>query len=304
MQPALAAQRAVRVLDFLSSRPTQVFTLAEISRAIGVNAPSMLSVLTALNESGYVVRDPRHKTYMLGPAIVGLGQAALLQHPVLEAAKIELKILAKELSAQCVGNVVLGEELVAIVDEGRPRRLRSQSWLGARVPYAAPFGPCFAAHASDEKRSDWIADAARTPEARSRLQRELDAVRQHGFAVGIHSAQQNQLADELAHTLDAPEDHDARERLRRLAEEIAVRFGVVDIERDEVIDINYISVPVVTPRGDVVMAITASGFARAMTGAVVHETAALMLASAATISRRAFGGSGVSSSSSLLDAVR
>jgi DNA-binding IclR family transcriptional regulator len=288
IKPALAATRAARILDFLSSHPRQVFTLVEIARATGVNAPSTLSVLLALTEGGYLVRDQRHKTYTLGPAALVLGQAAMLQHPVLEAARHELELLAREISAQCVGNVLIGDEIVAIVNEGRPRRVPSQSWVGTRVPYTAPFGACFAARADDEHRSRWLASAGRSAAVRARLRCELDAVRDHGFAVGRESPQRQELANAMLRTLDAPRDDEARRLVRHLGDEMAVMFGVSTLAPDDSIEVSYVSVPVLST-GEVVMAVTASGFGETMSGKALQATAARMQASAATISRRAFG---------------
>jgi len=148
------------VLDFLSSHPTQVFSLAEIARALDVNAPSTLSVLLSLSEAGYVVRNPAHKTYALGPALVALGHAALVRHPVLGAAGAEIELLAEEIAAQCTGSVMMGEEIVAVMDAGRPRRMVSLSRVGTRVPFAAPFGAPFAAYAGDGPRDTWLAGRA------------------------------------------------------------------------------------------------------------------------------------------------
>ena len=59
----------------------------------------------------------------------------------------EIELLAEEISAQCTGSVMMGEEIVAVMDAGRPRRMASISRVGTRVPYVAPFGAPFAAYA-------------------------------------------------------------------------------------------------------------------------------------------------------------
>ena len=289
LKPALSAARAARVLDFLSSHPAQVFSLAEIARALDVNAPSMLSVLLALSEAGYVVRNPAHKTYALGPALVALGHAALVRHPVLAAASDELDLLAEEISAQCTGSVLMGEEIVAVVNAGRPRRLATSSRVGTRVPYLAPFGAPFAAYADDERRTAWLATAGRSASSRRRLSEALDEVRQRGFAVGTDSPQREQLGQALLRSLDAPQDTALRREVHRLLAQLSDGFAVMHLRSEDVIDVSNVTVPVFSPSGDVVMIVTAAGFAAPMAGGTVRSIAERMRASAETISQRALG---------------
>jgi DNA-binding IclR family transcriptional regulator len=289
LKPALSAARAARVLDFLSSHPTQVFSLAEIGRALDVNAPSVLSVLLALSEAGYVVRNPAHKTYGLGPALVALGHAALVHHPELGAASDELDLLAEEISAQCTGSVMMGEEIVAVMDAGRPRRMASLSWVGARVPYVAPFGAPFAAYADEERRLRWFGPAGRSTARRRRLSEALEEVRRRGYAAGRESAQREQLGEALSRSLDAPQDAALRAEVRRLLDKLAEGFAVMHLRSNDVVDVSTITVPVFSPVGDVVMIVTAAGFAAPMAGAAVRRIAGCMRASAETISQRAFG---------------
>jgi IclR helix-turn-helix domain len=75
VKPALAATRAAAVLDYLSMRPGRPCTLTEIAGALRVSPASMLAVLAALTDAGYLVRHSAHKTYVVGPAVVALGRA-------------------------------------------------------------------------------------------------------------------------------------------------------------------------------------------------------------------------------------
>jgi DNA-binding IclR family transcriptional regulator len=289
LKPALSAARAARVLDYLSSHPSQVFSLAEIARALDVNAPSVLSVLLALSEAGYVVRNPAHKTYALGPALVALGHAALVHHPELGAARDELELLAGEISAQCTGSVMMGEEIVAVMDAGRPRRMASLSRVGTRVPYVAPFGAPFAAYADEKRRLSWFGAAGRSTTRRQRLSEALKEVRRQGFAVGRESALREQLGEALSRSLDVPQDAALRAEVRRLLDKLAEGFAVMHLRSTDVVDVSNVTVPVFSPTGDVVMIVTAAGFAAPLAGAAMRRIAGRMRASAGTISQRAFG---------------
>lgn len=109
-KPALAAVRAGRALDLLAAHPGQQFSLKEIGQALGVSGASMLAVLQALTDLGYLARHPRHKTYSLGPA------------------------------AECSAKVVMGDDIVSVATAGRSRTPSVAFRPGTRVPYAAPFG--------------------------------------------------------------------------------------------------------------------------------------------------------------------
>jgi len=289
LKPALSAARAARVLDLLSSHPTQVFSLAEIARALDVNAPSVLSVLLALSEAGYVMRNPAHKTYALGPALVALGHAALAHHPVLGAASDELDLLAEEIAAQCAGSVVMGEEIVAVMDAGRSRRQTASARVGTRVPYVAPFGAPFAAYADEERRVRWFGAAGHSTSRRRRLSEALEEVRRSGFAVGRESVLREQLDETLSRSLDTPRDAALRAEVRRLLDKLADGFAAMHLRPSEVVDVSNVTVPVFSPAGEVVMIVTAAGFAAPMAGAAVRLIAERMRASADTISQRAFG---------------
>jgi DNA-binding IclR family transcriptional regulator len=67
VRPAPATVRTIATLNFFAAHPGDVFTLSELSAALGVNMASLLAILQGLTDAGYVVRHARHKTYALGP---------------------------------------------------------------------------------------------------------------------------------------------------------------------------------------------------------------------------------------------
>jgi DNA-binding IclR family transcriptional regulator len=295
VKPALAASRAVRVIDFLAVHPGQPFTLTEMARALGINAASTLAVLAALTEAGYVVRHPVHKTYVLGAALVAVGHAALVQHPALEAAREELAQLSSEIEAQCVASVLMGDELVAVVVEGRARTAATSSRLGTRVPFSAPFGAPFAAYGDDHLRARWMhgrRGAAATGERTRRLDRVLAMVRQRGYAVGRDSETREQLGHALWILADDPGNARLRTEVDRLLDELANGFAEVNLGSGEVIDVAHVTVPVFSAAGDVVMILTGVGFTVPLAGAVVSHVGMRLRASAEVVATRTFGSPG------------
>ena len=137
-RPALAAARAVEVLNFLASHPGESFTLSELSRHLNLNMASGLSVLKALTDAGYVHRHHSHKTYSLGPALVAVGYAALARYQVIEIAIEEMRRLAADCDTECVASVVVGDEIVIVGASGRPRLEGADVRVGQRVPMIPP----------------------------------------------------------------------------------------------------------------------------------------------------------------------
>ncbi len=295
VKPTLAAARAVRVLDYLAAHPGQSFSLKELSRATEVNAASLLAVMAALCEAGYVVRHPSHKTYRIGAGVVALGHAAMVQHPAIDAARAELGRVADELEAQCAATVMMGNELVAVATAGRPRRVATWTQVGTKVPFVAPFGAPFAMYGSDAVRHAWMQRSRRRPgdprvEA---LERALDDLRTRGFAAIEDRVAREDLARLLQELTGAPGHSGIRQRLDAILDELAEGFIKLDTAPTRRIDVRNVTVPVFSPAGEVVMVLTAGGFARPLTPTEIIAAGHRLRANAEVISAVAFGSPGL-----------
>jgi len=289
---ALAASRAAHVIDYLSVHPGQSLSLTEISRALGINPASTLSILAALTDSGYVVRHPRHKTYTLGAALVAVGHAALVQHPALEAAREELALVANEIEAQCIGSVLMGDLLVAVVAEGRVRRAGTWSRVGTRVPFSAPFGAPFAAFGDDAVRRHWLGGRGDAPTSvlrASRFGEALAEVQERGYAVWRESETRERLGQQLWSLTETPRSETLRLEVERLLEELSEGFIAVNLDPAELVEIASVTAPVFAPSGEVIMILTGVGFASPLDGAAVATVGARLRASADVIAIRTFG---------------
>src|SRR6516162_4405102 len=94
---APAATRAAGILSFLTAHPSRGFTISELVEHLGMNIASAHATLAVLSDCGFVIRDPTHRTYTLGPALVATGFAALEQNPAIGAAIDQAEVLAEEL---------------------------------------------------------------------------------------------------------------------------------------------------------------------------------------------------------------
>jgi DNA-binding IclR family transcriptional regulator/nitroimidazol reductase NimA-like FMN-containing flavoprotein (pyridoxamine 5'-phosphate oxidase superfamily) len=127
--PAVA--RAVWALELLADGEAR--SLADLSRALGVGASSLLAILTTLRRAGLVTRDAQGR-YRLGPGLVALGGAAARHLGVFE----RFAALADELVERLGDSVLLwvrhddGYVLAAAREGTRP--LRYVPTPGARRP--------------------------------------------------------------------------------------------------------------------------------------------------------------------------
>jgi DNA-binding IclR family transcriptional regulator len=291
VKAALAASRAIQVVDYMSVHAGRPLSMTEISRALKINPASTLAVLTALTESGYVVRHLSHKTYTLGPALVAVGHAALIQNPSLEAARQELILVSEEIGAQCVGSVLMGDLMVGVMVEGHPRRAGTFTRVGERVPFSAPYGAPFAAYADEALRKRWMArrnGAASSGDRIARLEKALQGVRDRGYSLSGESEKREKLGRAAWSLADDPGNQKIRLEVDGLLDELADHFVAVNLGPEDVTEIGSITAPVFSSTGVVAMVITGVGFEAPLGGSAVARVGDRLRSSADSIAARAF----------------
>jgi DNA-binding IclR family transcriptional regulator len=177
-RPALAATRAVAVLNFLAAHATEEFKLSDLAARLDINLASAHTLLAVLADAGYVSRHQRLRTYSLGPSVVALGNAALERHPAIAHAHEEALRVSEELGLGVTVTALAGDDIVFLerVGEHRPRDLGVQ--VGQRVPIAPPVGAVFVAWHNAES---WLARA----DDRPAMEAVLADVRSRGWAAAL-----------------------------------------------------------------------------------------------------------------------
>lgn len=187
-QSSPSVGRVVSVLNFFAEHPGQAFTFTDIVRALKLGRATCHALLTALVEARYLYRNT-DKSYVIGPALVELGQIAKEHFSPLQAAQPEMRALADEFEAIC--SAVFLEQGHAVV-KARATTLASMSWSipqGSRLPLRPPFGAVFYAWHADEEVAQWLDQQQPLPTAEQR-QTMADAIkftRTLGFAFGVHN---------------------------------------------------------------------------------------------------------------------
>jgi DNA-binding IclR family transcriptional regulator len=177
-RPALSASRTITVLNFLAEHAAEEFTLSDLAARLDINLASSHALLSVLTEAGYVTRNPRLKTYSLGPVLVALGNAAVKRHPGIEHAHQEARRLTEELNLAVSVTALAGEDIAFLerVGEHLPHEVGVQ--VGQRVPMVPPIGAVFAAWHNTEA---WLERA----DDRPAMEAVLADVRARGWAAAL-----------------------------------------------------------------------------------------------------------------------
>jgi DNA-binding IclR family transcriptional regulator len=222
-RPALSATRALAVLDYLAAPPVRAQTLSEIARGVGVNVASLHAVLGALEETGYVTRDPARKTYRLGFVPIAVGQAALEEHPVIDHARRHAAALAARLELECIVGVVVGSDLLTTAVAGRSEQLQLRPRPGQRIPYRPPFGILAAAQEDEDGLEAWLdrMGPLATPADKNRYRQAALALRDRDHEIGLDTPTRKQIGVVLAQLAADPHDPALHLQLHRHVAKLA-----------------------------------------------------------------------------------
>jgi IclR family transcriptional regulator, acetate operon repressor len=191
-----AVGRALRILHaFADGRPE--WTLADLSRELGLSKPTAFRLLLALEHEGLVVRHDTLHTYRLGPAAIELGARAQRANSVTSAARPELETLTRATGETSSVEILAGDDTL-ILDEVQGGHLIGTSpSVGTRWPaHATSTGKVLLAAALEEDR-DLVRRMARgtggrlrgmtpcTIRSASRLISELSRVSRQGYATAV-----------------------------------------------------------------------------------------------------------------------
>ncbi|NEW39873.1 MarR family transcriptional regulator [Nocardia cyriacigeorgica] len=147
--------RVVRLLNFLVAHQGERFGLAELSRRCEVSKPTGLGILTELVAAGYVTRDPRGKTYGLGPALIAAGRAAQRDMVASPTVRLELEGLSERFDAICTASGVVGDKIV-VLEIVAPPGTTAPAKVGQTYPYAPPVGLMYLLWEPDSELDRWM----------------------------------------------------------------------------------------------------------------------------------------------------
>jgi DNA-binding IclR family transcriptional regulator len=257
VRPSPQTERVIALIDVLAARPHEALTLAEVTRRLGVNKSTCFSMLQALTEVGWLLRDPFHKTYRLGPALVAVGQAASSGFPALEFARPAMIELSRGVGSHCVALAVAPEH-VTVVDQVRDVRAVGAPIGHGYIPLRPPFGAAVAAWSGPAVAQRWLSLApAGTTE---RYAKALEVVRRKGYVVELAEPSWTPPTDATS--------------LPEVVEQLALLLppDVLPLELNATrsYSVSAINAAVVDADGAVVLIVSLMGFPGTLTGADVE----------------------------------
>lgn len=261
-RPAPAASRAIQILDLLVTHPTERFTLTELVRRTGMSLGSAHATLAVLEGSGHVSRNPTTRAYALGPALVVAGVVALEHHPAIDASREVIGPLADGLGVEVVVSARTVDEIIFVARSGRHSPSGPEVREGERVPLVPPLGAVFLAWSEDIEIDRWLARSPETsPAALERHRAALAMTRTRGFTVTASSDTQRRLGERTYSLADSPSDSALRDDVTELFAKLAAEdYPIIDLDPDRRYDVGNMAAPVFGPDGEVIAAISATGF--------------------------------------------
>jgi DNA-binding IclR family transcriptional regulator len=290
-RPAPAASRAASIVAFLTAHPSRGFTISELVKHLDMNIASAHATLAVLSDVGFTVRDPAHRTYVLGPALAATGFAALQQHPAIEATIQQADLLAEDLDAEVGVSAIAGRDVALLARRGPEQRTSGIGYPGDRSPMLAPFGAVFMAWAEEAEIAAWLERASLSPPLADHYRDVLSDIRARGFSVPLraigHTAA---VAEAIARLREEPT---APEAERHLAEALGESDGMLlsfeGLSSSDEVEFTTVAAPIFDPIGRVLLSLSVTGPDHAVSIDRILELGRRLVQSAGIATRQARG---------------
>lgn len=176
-------RRVVEVIELLIDRRGESTRLSDIVKALELNQSTAYVIMKELVETGWVTRDPVSKTFAIGGTLVSLAKQ-IDQSPSALYAAAQSAVSDTGYAASVserAGNELIITAFIAASDGHKDQW---HAAAGDRLPFAAPFGPAYAAWEPDDERVAWIhRSGVKNPAFHAQLEQFLDDTSTQGFSV-------------------------------------------------------------------------------------------------------------------------
>ncbi|WAJ44409.1 helix-turn-helix domain-containing protein [Mycobacterium sp. Aquia_216] len=176
-------RRVVDIIELLAERRGSTTRLSDIVHTLGLNQATAYVILKELDEKGWVTRNPADKTFSVGAALVRLAGRIDQSPSIAHAARAAASAAAADTGYATSVSERVGDSLVITAFIAGCDDQWSLS-TGDRLPFAAPFGPAYAAWEPADERRVWIErSGVNSPAFQARLEEHLEETRNQGFSV-------------------------------------------------------------------------------------------------------------------------
>ncbi|MCX4096750.1 helix-turn-helix domain-containing protein [Nocardia sp. alder85J] len=175
-------RRVVEVVELLVERHTRPTRLSDVVSALGINKATASAVLAELCDSGWIARDPADKTFTIGDGLTRVARRLDPSATLTRAARAAATAARDTGYAASVSERDGDELVITAFVPGHDHPWHASA--GDRVPFAAPYGPAYAAWESDAERRSWTARSGiDSATFAATVEQQLDQTRAAGFSV-------------------------------------------------------------------------------------------------------------------------
>ncbi len=128
--------RGLQVLGAFSPERKEM-TLSELARELGLSRSAAFRTVYTLAQMGYLLQDPRDKSYSLGPAVLRLGYGYMATRELVEIALPELERLRDETDWSTHLGVRDGDRVLYMLRIPSRMGMGSIVHVGSRLPAAS-----------------------------------------------------------------------------------------------------------------------------------------------------------------------
>ena len=276
-RPALSADRTMEILDLFTAFPGRAFSMSEIMRATTINVASCHAVLNALSSRGYLLKRGKH--YILGRALIAVGQSAALTHPLIARAQVAAQALNVELDVAVLLSTLAGDDILALTSLPNSLGHRPSLRVGQRMPMVPPAGSHFLAWASETEIETWIERGATdNAEEIAYWRHALALTKKRGFQVTLAAPRTPAFAALMQTMAAGTQPLEYKTRATNLITDHGWTFAQPEsIEPDQEYPAAFIASPIFDHAGRAILSLGLGGFVENLSGRQVAAYANRMM---------------------------
>lgn len=184
-----AAEHALAILSYLAGQPSPV-AAAHIARELELPRSTTYHLLNTMVDARFVAHYPEQRAYGLGVTAYELGSGYMRQAPLQRLARRPMATLADDCGFSAHLSVLMGRDVVYVIEERAPRQPLLITDVGVRLPAQSNASgrsmlsrlPAPQVRALYADRSIFVNAPEGSATSLSALQRQLIDIRRAGYA--------------------------------------------------------------------------------------------------------------------------
>lgn len=268
MRQSAAVDRVVAILGFLAERPTESFSISELSRRLEISKATCHAMVGSLITTGWAMRNPNDMLVRVGPALIAAGaRTAGRSKQLADLVRPDMERLARTYTCQGLASVDIGSEIVVIDTYELANGAGMPVYVGQRMPLRPPHGFVYLAWGNNRLDGREEFDKPEYAEV-------MSVIRQRGFSVALEFDLSPNVKRALREVNPGAVDVEIDSVLVELLSSIRmVDHYALTIEDDHEYNVSNISVPALDHDRNVVLMLSLTGFLSNLKGSQIISVA-------------------------------